>query len=482
MRWAAVAALVVAGCDGATYLPRDALLDPETCRTCHAAYVRDWSGSMHAYAAEDPVFLAMNARGQRETNGALGDFCVGCHAPMAVREGATRDGLNLADVPRKLKGVTCYFCHTVERVDGAHNNALTLASDGVLRASFSDPVPSRAHAAGYSPLLDRERLESSSLCGACHDLVTPAGAALERTFAEWQASVFNLAPGGRTCGQCHMSQAPAPMPIAEADGVFARRAHSHQFPGVDLALGPFPEADAQRRQVQQLLDTTLQSAVCVAQVGGGFKVRVILDNVAAGHGWPSGAAQDRRAWVELAAYSGDQLLYRSGAVPDGTAVTAVTGDPDLWLLRDCMSDAAGRSVGMFWQAATTEGNELPGQATFDRLDPRFYQTHILRPFPVDGAPVPGAPDRVTVRVRLQPIGLDVLADLVASGDLDASVAAAMPTFDVASTPPLTWSPAAAAAAADTYVEGGVVFSCVSDTSLSGQGGTFPATKNRTCAP
>ena len=42
---------------------------------------------MHAYAAEDPVFLAMNQRGQRETNGELGDFCVQCHAPVAVHVG-----------------------------------------------------------------------------------------------------------------------------------------------------------------------------------------------------------------------------------------------------------------------------------------------------------------------------------------------------------------------------------------------------------
>ena len=31
---------------------------------------------MHAYASDDPVFQAMNKRAQRETNGALGDFCV----------------------------------------------------------------------------------------------------------------------------------------------------------------------------------------------------------------------------------------------------------------------------------------------------------------------------------------------------------------------------------------------------------------------
>ena len=52
---------------------------------------------MHAFASRDPVFRAMNQRGQRETNGELGDFCVKCHAPMAVLDKQTTDGLNLDD-------------------------------------------------------------------------------------------------------------------------------------------------------------------------------------------------------------------------------------------------------------------------------------------------------------------------------------------------------------------------------------------------
>ena len=48
---------------------------------------------MHAYASDDPVFRAMNQRAQRETSGALGDFCVKCHAPMAVQKALTTDGL-----------------------------------------------------------------------------------------------------------------------------------------------------------------------------------------------------------------------------------------------------------------------------------------------------------------------------------------------------------------------------------------------------
>src|SRR5436309_7291424 len=124
-------ALIVSGACGSgpstRFLDREALMDPEACKTCHPTAYQDWSGSMHAYSSEDPVFRAMNKRGQRDTNGGLGDFCVKCHAPMAVQLGMTPDGLNLDDLPPKLKGVTCYFCHAAESVDGTHNNPLTLA-------------------------------------------------------------------------------------------------------------------------------------------------------------------------------------------------------------------------------------------------------------------------------------------------------------------------------------------------------------------
>ena len=81
------------GDDAPAYRSRAELLDPATCAACHAKHYDEWSASMHAYASRDPVFLAMNRRGQEETSGALGSFCVNCHAPMAVREGATVDGL-----------------------------------------------------------------------------------------------------------------------------------------------------------------------------------------------------------------------------------------------------------------------------------------------------------------------------------------------------------------------------------------------------
>jgi len=482
---ALIAGVVPLGCGHSagpstpTYLDRDTLLDPQTCGTCHADHYKDWVGSMHAYASDDPVFQAMNARGQRETGGQLGSFCVQCHAPMALEEGATTDGTNLGSVPQKLKGVTCFFCHTIGAVTGSHNAAVTLSGDLVMRGEYTNPVANNGHASAYAVLQDRDHIESASMCGACHDIAAPPGAAIERTYAEWQSSIFADTDGGETCGQCHMNQSTSPKPIAQAPNVGPRLYHAHDFPAVDVALTTgFPNAAAEQQSVLTFLQTTLQAALCVTQQGG---VRVIVDNVSAGHFFPSGASQDRRAWAEVIAYQGGQMFYESGVVPDGTPVVSVQNDPDLWLLRDCMFDATNKQVDMFWLAATTEGNELTMPVTTDKTDPRYFQTHIYQRFPrALNTPLPQMPDQVTVRFRLQTIGLDVLNDLVSSQDLDASVAAAIPTFDV--TPLLTWTAAEATMEGLTYEEDGEPVTCVSATGFNVAADKNLAIENAGCTP
>lgn len=460
------------------YLSREQLMDPATCAGCHQKQYEQWASSMHAYASDDPLFLAMNARGQRD--GAIGDFCVKCHAPMAVRTGATQDGLNLDSLPASLKGVTCYFCHSVDGVEGTHNNPLRLADDGVLRGPFSDPAPNSAHAAAYSDLHDRDQLASSSLCGACHDIVNDRGTHLERTFAEWQGSVFSQPLLGTTCGQCHMNQSTALEPVASVPNAPLRRLHDHRFPGIDLPLTPFPGEAALREATQAFLDTSLQSALCVRGAEGAAQIQVVLDNVAAGHHWPSGAAQDRRAWVEVLAYSGEAVIYQSGVTPEGRAVTELD-DPDLWLIRDCLFDERGEEAHMFWEAQEYESNLLPAQVTFDPSDPRFYQSHIFRNYPSSGL-LPTYPDRVTLRIYIQAVGLDVFDDLVASGDLVDGPLYRVDELRAKLTPlqvgeELTWT---LADARETYVENGLPVACVSRTNLLANADKVPAVMHQRC--
>jgi len=436
-RLSLLACLVAAACcDGSAApkeLDREALMQPSSCEPCHAEHVKEWSGSMHAYAADDPVFIAMNAFGQRETDGELGDFCVNCHAPMAVRTGATSDGLNLDEVPQHLKGVTCYFCHSVDAVTGSHNNPLRLADDDVLRGGIFDPVDNSAHFSSYSPLLDRNSHASASMCGSCHDIVTDAGVHLERTFAEWQDSLFsNPVPGQQlTCGNCHMEGRQGV--AADAPGVSLRTVHDHSMPGVDIALTPFPEIEAQTSSIEELLDGTLVAQLCVSPDLAGVAIEVTLDNAFAGHGWPSGANQDRRGWVELVAYDdADAVIYQSGVVADDEPI-AELADPDLWLFRDRLLDSAGDEVHMFWEAASYESEQLMPGVTNDPTDPAYYHA-VSRTYELPS----DIPERVTMRVHLRPMGLEVLDILVQSGDLDAAIVAAMPQFTLASTE-LEWN-------------------------------------------
>jgi len=462
------------------------LMDPKTCAKCHARQYQEWSGSMHAYASVDPLFVALNQRGQDEAK--VGNFCASCHAPLAVRTGATHDGTNLASLPSQLQGVTCYVCHNINQITNTHNNSTRLANDNIMRGSLSDALPNEAHQSAYSPLHDRTQLESSKLCGSCHDVVNGHAVAIERSFAEWQQSAFATSSGS-TCGQCHMPKSAESGPIAEVPGVPARERHSHRFPGVDLALTPFPEAEAQRLAVQSLLDTTLQTALCVRGSGTNANLVVVVDNVASGHKWPSGAAQDRRAWFEVAAFAKDRELYRSGSVAAGSDPDP-TQDPDLWLVSDCMLDRAGNSVSKMWAATSVDSNLLPVQLTFDKGSPLFYQTHVMRSFPKDPlASLPSFPERATLDVHLQPFPLTLFDELFDNPErlgLDAEGVAALreKILPLNVGEQLVWTPEAAADTAHgghSYIDQGVPMSCVTTTGLNAAADKVPAPEHQSPA-
>jgi hypothetical protein len=426
---------------------------------------------MHAYASDDPVFLAMNARAQRETAGATGQFCVNCHAPIAVREGLTKDGLDLAGLPQAKKGVTCYFCHAAESVMGTHDAPLVLAGDDSLFGPFSDPVAGTPHVAKTSPLFDDTSPRSAAFCGSCHDIVNQQGAHVERTYQEWQGSLYAEPGKGLSCQQCHMDGSDGP---ASNVSPRTRRVHKHDFPGVDLAVTSFPNVDAQRARAQALLDPTVQSTLCWNPRTS--QIEVTLDNVGAGHGFPSGATPDRRAWVEVTASLAGQPLYASG----GAASLPLEGspDPDLWLVRDCMTDAAGAATDLFWQAASVEDDQLPASLTANIDDPRSFMAHRQRTFPsAQGQGLSATPDHITLAVHLKAIGDDVIAELAQSKDLDPSVSSELASYTLAAAA-LDWTPQTAKTKTDPST--GLPRLCV--TSGTYNANVTPAASHARCGP
>ncbi len=86
---------------------------------------------------------------------------------------------------------------------------------------------------------------------------------------------------------------------------------------------------------------------------------------------------------------------------------------------------------------------------------------------------------VTLRVRLQSMGLDVIDDLIRSGDLDAQFRAAVPTFTVGGT--LEWTQVAATHIYIDRSTSAPVY-CVTNTNLNAQADKFPAPTRSRCAP
>jgi hypothetical protein len=197
-----------------------------------------------------------------------------------------------------------------------------------------------------------------------------------------------------------------------------------------------------------LLDTTVQTSICYDNFNR--QIQVIMDNVGAGHGFPSGATPDRRAWVELTAYAGGDVIYSSGGAAAGPLEDSP--DPDLWLMRDCIFDGTGAPVEMFWQAVTVAdpSAQLPGSVMqVVSMPSTFSKTHIIKSYPGPSSPaLAQMPDRITVAVHLQAIGDDVLADLVASGDLDPSLPPGIARYDLGGGAALEWTPATATSIPD----------------------------------
>jgi hypothetical protein len=438
-------ALAACGHSSSQKLSVAQLEDPTTCRACHPQHYAQWAGSMHAFASDDPVFVALNRRGQREAQ--LGVFCLQCHAPMAVKLGlATGSDFDPSKLPAGARGVTCYFCHDVAKIYDDHNNGLELALDDVMRGGVADPGDSPAHHSLFDPLM-ASTTNASKMCGSCHDVVMPSGVALERSYQEWKQTIFAATDPARdlplTCSGCHMKSDPSADKIAVGATAKSRPGgfHEHVWPGIDEAPPPFPGGSAMAAAIARDLDPALtvvgatplgavigNGGICVTPENGGT-LTVRIDTRGTGHMWPSGAAHDRRAWLEVIARdAADHIVFSSGVVGDDEDVDD-RKDPSLFAMWDHTTRADGSAAHFFWDVAKVDSRLLRAPTTLDVNDPAFDHSSTAT-FAI--GPRAQQIDHVSARVRIRAVPRALLAELVASGDLDPRVAAHPPrTLDVA---------------------------------------------------
>ncbi|MFT4537948.1 MAG: hypothetical protein ACI841_003301 [Planctomycetota bacterium] len=419
------------------------LLPSDDCSGCHGNFnyaaepYRRWAASMMAQAGRDPIFHAALAIAEQDADFA-GDLCLRCHAPTAWLAGRTvpTDGSAMDPSQGDFDGVNCSVCHRmVDPVFDPENPAM----DQSILAGLSHPPQHETHSGQFvfDPNDNRRGPfdlgpgffwhdwqqspfhRESAMCATCHDVSNPAisrqpggGYALnalnvehnthnkrhefpiERTFSEWNESVFakgELDMGGRfggnkpevaSCQDCHMPDTTGTacmdglggierddLPLHNFNGAnsWVLRAVRQLYPDLDTGLDSQTVDDAIARNVAML---QAAADVSVHQDGSDLAVRIV--NMS-GHKLPTGYGEGRRMWLNVQFLdAGDQLVQEFGHYDDFTA-DLTTGNTKVYEIHHGMDATQAATAGL--TPGTSFHFVLNNVVEFDnRIPPRGYDS------------------------------------------------------------------------------------------------------------
>jgi hypothetical protein len=305
--------------------------DPSKCASCHREIFEQWSGSMHAGAAEDRIFRRFFEIVVKEVGPAAADFCMKCHSPVGVLRGQALPATGEKLDPIAMKGLFCDFCHTVTPL-GIGNSAFDTTFAQVKKGPFEAGSP--AHGTKTDGAY-----RDSAFCGMCHSVTHPvSGRPIERTYQEWKESPYNTGDPATTvnCQDCHMRQSPGnpatgatarpDLPGRAASGA-PDRPHlwSHYFVGGNTLFDKAPKAEERSSLARERLKNAAKVEIIDESTrfepGGMGAFRVRVQNVGAGHKLPTGLSEVREMWLDVKVADADgKVLLRSGEIGDNGAV------------------------------------------------------------------------------------------------------------------------------------------------------------------
>ncbi|NKB89042.1 MAG: tetratricopeptide repeat protein [Acidobacteria bacterium] len=340
------------------------LMDVERCGdlSCHPDIYDMWFESTHHLASmSDPWYRRSVQFIQERTDVKTSQWCAGCHDPALMMTGKMQAGEEIDfDSAAANIGISCQFCHSVDRVHPAlANGSFRLAPAAALpNAGTTDP---ELRAAGNAELLadpDLIRRHSSrrrstfhglsQFCATCHkqSLITPVNNyKWFRGFDEydgWQnsgvsgASVrsFYFPENPLQCQDCHMPEV-ASTDAGNDDGFVA----SHRFVGSNTALpalhgytkqleetAAFLQADQVTVDIFALDVVRGDAATRVAPIAdqelalpAGTEVRaeIVVRTRGVGHQFTGGTTDSNMSWLEVTLLDGNgQPVLMSGGMAE----------------------------------------------------------------------------------------------------------------------------------------------------------------------
>jgi hypothetical protein len=292
----------------------------QVCAACHDEIYRQWRSSVMSRSWDDPIYRGLLKMASEATDGALDNFCTGCHTPIGLTTGqVTAQGNRTlpeeeGDAP--LPGVDCEACHNMSGHSGMDNGAYILAIDTNGRPTKLGPrrdAVSPYHETAFSRFHTESRF-----CGTCHNVTHPFNSTpIERTYDEWQESPYSQAEV--QCQDCHM---PTYAGKAAIMGKTRQDIRSHYFTGGNVTLleyfGETEAAERARQLLRRAGDIEILDPPAVLERGQQATVRVRVSNTGAGHKLPTGFPEGRELWIDFKVSDADgEILYRLGRVEKG---------------------------------------------------------------------------------------------------------------------------------------------------------------------
>jgi len=283
-----------------------------TCKGCHDQIVAQHLASSHEISFTNPVFQAQyqkdlqpKAATDPQLNAEARE-CIACHEPVAY---ATRGPglLSLQAIDPKMNGVTCDICHSMT----GYRDAKPQNGDYIVEPTDRKLGPFKGEGDWHHTYSELQT--KSEICGVCHEAINGHGLRIKATFTEWKESAF--AQQGVHCQDCHMnvdgfltagkprfaSGMAAAMSIGSAPQ--RERLYTHQFPGAHS-----------KTQIEGAITLAIEAAPSSDSKSHALAVDVTVDNSRTGHSMPSGSADLRLLWLEVALRIGNERVWQPAVI------------------------------------------------------------------------------------------------------------------------------------------------------------------------
>jgi hypothetical protein len=319
---------------------------PSECAGCHEKEYKEWTGSVHHLAFQDPVYQGELNKAVKAVGHEVTRQCEGCHSPAGMVTGEIK-GAGLAGLsPMALAGVSCDVCHSVSGVTHwqtpsrePENGSFILTpgietKEGVKLLKRGPNKPKDGCGGGFHECVESGLHLRAELCASCHQVYHyDAHFPIEATYLEWKHGPY--AQKNILCQDCHMVDLQTFKNSAERFIKPDDAQYRHYFNGANYLLTYLAAGAAKKAGDKELAENLMKQYAMsverlksagdleISPVYSGGKLQEIMvrvRNVRAGHNLPTSLTNVRQMWLEITAKDEKgRVIMTSGTVkPDGT--------------------------------------------------------------------------------------------------------------------------------------------------------------------